>query len=311
MAKRTKKADTSGKRTIHLYAQAWAELVSKRAQLEIEAELSGEFQIITRATDVLLRVRDSNGHQFLVLIELQLRYDANMPRRLVAYAALAREKYKLEVYVAVIYLLEPPPQSVLAQQFHSEFMGQTAHQDFDVIRIWDLAAADVLAVGNPALLPFVPLMRGGATIETLQACVERIRQEPEVEELEVLLAAFASFVLDTETVKQILRWNMKIIHESPLYKELFKDYEQGLADGLTRGREEGREEGRDAVLFTLRHFVAYRFHVALDHFDAQFQKLDLEAIKQLTKITLDVATLAEFEAALAQLQPKPKADLHT
>lgn len=103
---------------------------------------------------------------------------------------------------------------------------------------------------------------------------------------------------------------MKILHESPLYKELFKDYEQGLADGFNRGREEGREEGRkevrEAALFTLRHFVAYRFHVTPDYFDAKFQKFDLEAIKQLTKITLDVATVAEFEAALAQLQPKPK-----
>ena len=118
--------------------------------------------------------------------------------------------------------------------------------------------------------------------------------------------------------------HMKILHESPLYKELFKDYEQGLADGFNRGREEGREEGREkgreegrkegrkevreAALFTLRHFVAYRFHVTPDYFDEKFQQFDLEAIKQLTKITLDVATVAEFEAALAQLQTKPTED---
>lgn len=38
------KFDTGGKHTIHLYARAWAEWIVDRQQLEIKAELSGEFQ---------------------------------------------------------------------------------------------------------------------------------------------------------------------------------------------------------------------------------------------------------------------------
>lgn len=160
MAKRTRKADASGKRTAHLYAQAWAEWVTKRANLKVETELSGEFQIITRATDVLLRVKSRKQGRFLLLVELQLRYDINMPRRLNVYAALAREKYGLEVYVVIIYLLEPPPEIVIKHQFHTEFMGQMAHQDFEVMPIWNFDANQALALNNPAILPFVPLMQG-------------------------------------------------------------------------------------------------------------------------------------------------------
>lgn len=144
----------------------------------------------------------------------------------------------------------------------------------------------------------------------MQTCAERIRQEPAAEELEVLLASFASFVMDANTIKQILRWDMKILRESPLFKELFKDYEQGLNEGLLRGRkegwdegiEEGREEGHEAALFTLCHFVAHRFGVSPDHFTHRLEALDLADIKQLTLITFDIATLAEFEAALARLE---------
>lgn len=67
-------------------------------------------------------------------------------------------------------------------------------------------------MNNPALLPFVPLMRGGNTKEIVMACAERIRQEPEVQalELETILAVFAGYVLHTEVVKQILRWEMTL-----------------------------------------------------------------------------------------------------
>ena len=96
------KFDTGGKRNLHLFAVAWAQWLLERQHLEVEAELSGEFQIVARSTDVLLRVHEETIGRFLSLTELQLRYDVNVTRRLAAYAALAREKYQLEVYVTII-----------------------------------------------------------------------------------------------------------------------------------------------------------------------------------------------------------------
>lgn len=130
-------------------------------------------------------------------------------------------------------------------------MGQTAHQDFALFRIWDFAATDALALNNPARLPFVPLMCGGGNVTMLQNCVAHIRQEAAAEELEMLLAAFASFVMDVATIRQLLRWDMKILRESPFYQELFRDYEQGRSDG----REEECEEALTAELETLQRFT--------------------------------------------------------
>lgn len=86
------KADISGKQTINIYNWAWAEWILQQQHVQVEAELSGEFQFITRATDSLLQVSGTEG-RFLVLTELQFRYDEGMPDRLTAYASLARQKY--------------------------------------------------------------------------------------------------------------------------------------------------------------------------------------------------------------------------
>ena len=78
--------------------------------------------------------------------------------------------------------------------------------------------------------------------------------------------------------------------------------EQGRAEGLVRGREEGREEGREAALVVLRRFVAHRFGVAIDRFDADLFALDLADITELSDAAFEVDSLAEFERRLAELK---------
>ncbi|MEZ4734423.1 MAG: hypothetical protein R3E79_45610 [Caldilineaceae bacterium] len=289
------KFDTGSKRTIHLYARAWAEWIVAQQGLAVEAELSGEFQIVARATDVLLRVQDTEKGQFLSLTELQLQYRNTMPRRLAAYAALAREKYAMEVYVTVLYLTPPPEEVTLADEFHTEFMGQTAHQDIKVIRLWEIDAEAALALDNPALIPFVPLMHGGNTEQTLRKCVERLRKEPDAEELEAVLTLFANLVMNKEVVKRIVGWTMKILKESPFYQEI-----------TALAREEGREEGREEALEserlahrqTLQRLLAYRYKVPVNHFQLQLKELDIEAIKALIDWAFTLETISEFEAKL-------------
>jgi len=84
--------------------------------------------------------------------------------------------------------------------------------------------------------------------------------------------------------------------------------EKGEAIGRQKGREEGREEGREAALNVLRRFLATRFGVALDHFDAALQPFDLAALTALSEAAFEAENLAVFEAKLAELQPPPKAD---
>lgn len=203
--------------------------------------------------------------------------------------------------MTVVYLFPPPAGVTLESAFHQEFMGQLAHQDFQVIGLWELDAEQVLAFENPALLPFIPLMRGGDTEQIVRRCAARIRQEAGETELEAILSVFAGYVLDTELVKQILRWEMTIVKESPIIQELLTQERQ-------LGFEEGREEGeRKATLEALHQTLTIRFNVVLGEFHERLEQFDLQSLKQLNEVALTVQTLVEFEKALAEMLSKLEA----
>jgi predicted transposase YdaD len=288
------KIDTSGKRIIHLYNQAWLEWTLQQ-HVEIEAELSSEFQFVARSSDSLLRIK-SGKNLFLALTELQFQYRKNIPHRLAAYAALAREKYNMEVFVTVIYFLPPPEDVTLDHAFHTDFMGQIAHQDFKIIALWELDAAQVLTFNNPVLLPFVPLMQGGNTIEMVQTCATRIRQQDLSSDLETLLALLSSYVIDSKLINKILRWEMEIVQQSPILQEL-------LLERFLKGQNEGRCQ---EIIKTLNRMLAFRFGVAMGNFEGYFKKVGLKQLEQLEDAVFTVQTLAEFEQILTSLHPEKR-----
>ena len=295
------KVDLSSKSIIHFYNQVWLEWLLKQP-LTVEAELSSDFQFIGRASDSLLQVSNPQDGPFLALTELEFSPKPRTPTRLFAYAALAQEKYDLPVFVTVIYFRPPPADMKIESAFHRDFRGQQAHQDFQVIRLWELDAQPVLALSNPALLPFVPLMKGGNTGPVLQECAERLRTQPNAEELEAILSMFASYVMESPLINHILRSNamIEILRESPFFKEVlwpkFIEYEREL------GRQEGRQEGQYQMLLKELHYpLAFRFSIPVGHFESQFQRLDLNALEQLYQAAFTVSSLAEFEDLLTRL----------
>ena len=85
----TKKVDISSKRLIGIDPSSWVEWVSEIPNVTVEEIISSDFQWLSREGDVLMRVYSQEHGEFLVLNEMQLRYDTEMPRRMHAYAALA------------------------------------------------------------------------------------------------------------------------------------------------------------------------------------------------------------------------------
>jgi hypothetical protein len=125
-----------------------------------------------------------------------------------------------------------------------------------------------------------------------------VRKEPQAEALEAIFAAFASLVVDVDLVRKIARWSMHVIRESPLYKLMYTDLAEARAEARAEGLVEGRAEGHEAAVLILRRFLAFRFQIPETQFDSQLDLLDLEAIKQLSDIVIDVPSLADFERAL-------------
>ncbi|OKH18625.1 transposase [[Limnothrix rosea] IAM M-220] len=240
-----KSADIGSKRLISLNPDAWVRWIIGAPDLRSGEFLDPQFQWVSRDSDVLLRVTCPNDGDFLLLNELQLRHDSQMPQRIAAYAALAREKFDLPVYPVLINILQPSRNPQIPHCYQSVFKGLQARQDYHVINLWEVDTATVFSQDIASLLPFVPILKNGNAEQPIREAVRRLRQDRDLQELEPLLAFFASFVLEIPLVQQIMRWDMSVLQESPWYEDILK---RGQIMGLKEGIEQGIEQEKREVI---------------------------------------------------------------
>lgn len=233
-----KLADIGGKRLISLAPDAWVKWVTQSPDVLAREILASEFQWISRESDVVVKAYHPQIKDFLVLNELQLRYNTRLPRRMRAYAALAEERYNLPVYPVLINILPPPETMEIVSNYESQVLGLQARQDYRVINLWEVDAQIVFQQPLPSLLPFVPVLKGGDEIAVVQQAVQALRADEQLNELEPLLAFFASFVLSSPLVQQIMRWDMAVLRESPWYQQILNE---GRREELLSGIELGLE----------------------------------------------------------------------
>jgi len=290
-------ADIGSKRLLEAEPEKWVRWLLDDPDLQVKAVLSGEFQFVLRYNDVLLQVAGEQG-SFLVLAESQLHLDPAMPRRVRSYVGLAEEKYGMPVYPVVFYWLPPGGEGKIPDYYHSEFMGLVAHQDFRVVLAWELDAREVLRREVMALVPFVSLMKG-ADEDVIREGVALLRRRGMGKEAEVVLGLFASFVMDPEQVRRIVRWNMAVLRESPWYREIIQEgLQQGIQQGLRQGLVEAR---RQDVL----HLLRVRFGLSLKEAKEVEERLqEIEEPSLLQELVVEAAQAESLETFLASLDGK-------
>jgi len=96
------------------------------------------------------------------------------------------------------------------------------------------------------------------------------------------MAFFATFVLDSALVQQIMRWDMAILQESPWYQQI---------------REEGRREGgRQVMLSSIELILEMKFGQEGLQFMPQISQVaDLEQLKNIQRSILTVNTFDELQ----------------
>ena len=259
----TKTIDISSKRLIGIAPTLWACWLTGDATGEAGDLLANELQFIGRATDVVIKVRSPRYGDYLIANEIQFRVDAEMPRRMRSYAGLVEERHRLPVYPVVINIMEAAAPS--PGEYRTTFMGFEAVQQYRAINLWELDAAAVLAGNVPALLPFIPIMRGGDNIDIVKQALYALRSDPELADFEEFMAFIAGNVLPIETVRSIMRWDMAILRESPWYTEIYEEgMEKGIGIGVEKGIGIGVEKGigigfENAMLSMANHALQRRF----------------------------------------------------
>ncbi|MFB2898283.1 Rpn family recombination-promoting nuclease/putative transposase [Aerosakkonemataceae cyanobacterium BLCC-F50] len=233
----SKKADIGSKRLISLAPEQWVKWVTQIPNVQVRDIITSEFQWVSRESDVLVRAYTPEDGEFLVLNELQLRYKPEMPLRMRAYAALAEERYNKPTYPVLINILPPGSSVTIPTRYESEFRGLQARQDYRVINLWEVDAELVFQQPLPSLIPFVPILQGGGNESKVRQALQLLRTNEQLNDLESLLAFFATFVLETPLVQQIMRWDMAVLRESPWYQEI-------LQKGVEQGREQTLRQGQ-------------------------------------------------------------------
>lgn len=296
----TKTADIGSKRLISLAPDVWARWLTGDPAVEALDFLSGEFQWVARATDVLLKARSPRHGTFLIANEIQFRPDARMPQRIRAYAALAEERYGLNVYPVVVNILRPKSEAIIVDHYHSELMGLIAHQDYKVLNLWEIEASEVINQPWTTLLPFVPVLRGGDSEATINKALALLRADATIAEMEPLLAFFATFVMTPDEVRNVMRWNATMLRESPWYNELMKEglelgLEQGREQGLQQGLQQGRQEGEAEILLFI---LTDRFGEIPADLAFRIRTLSSKNLRALATTVVTVATLDEVVKAV-------------
>ena len=159
-----------------------------------------------------------------------------------------------------------------------------------MINLWEVEAELVFETKLNALLPFVPILRGGDRPEVVQRALIELQQDEDLVELESLLGFFARFVLDADVVKQIMSWDMTILRESPWYQEI-------LQEGKTLGLQQGLEQGERSLI--LRQLTR-KFGALSPDVLARVQALSLPQLEELSDRLLDFTQTEDLLSWLEQ-----------
>jgi predicted transposase YdaD len=286
----TKSADIGGKRLVSLAPDNWAQWLTQISEITVKEMLDSDLQWISRENDILLKVSSPETGEFLLLNELQMRYNAKLPRRMRAYTALVEEKYQLPIYPVLVNILPHVVNPQIPNYYESDFQGIRAYQDYRVINLWEVDVQTVFAQNLRSLLPFVPILKGGGEESIVKEALRELRADEELGELEPLLSFFASFVLELPVVQEIMRWDMAVLRESPWYQQI-------LQEGELRGRQEGRQEGEVQLVLRL---LTRRLGGLDDTLEQRIRQLSVEQLETLAEELLDFSRVEELESWLEQ-----------
>jgi predicted transposase YdaD len=247
---------------------------------------------------------NQEGETYIAHVEAQTRFEADIPARMTDYGVYLWSRYRLPVYSYVLVLVPRGMPDDAPTSWTIRAGGLRLTVDYTVVRLWEVEAADALAVNSESLLPFVPLMRGSREeLERGARALGAVADEARRRELALHFLVLGGLRYNRDEIFDLLgRITMvplEQLRESSVYQFI-------LEEGLEKGREEGREEGRtEATVSLLRRLAAKRFP-GLELGPELDRVRDLDALEQLC---VDLDRFADAEAlqqriaALSALTP--------
>jgi hypothetical protein len=204
---------------------------------------------------------------------------------------------------------------------------------YQVIRLWQMRAEELLALQRPALLPLVGQTRIDNPGVIIPEVVSTLKTLPNVALRGHLLSGLLALVNDEEIIKMIdkLIEKEELLTNTPFLRRireeariealvegraegLAKGRAEGLAKGLIEGHAEGRAEGlTEGIQLSQRrdilNLLVWRFDPPASLYQ-QIEKVlmsvtDATVLEMLLKSAVQAPDLGAFQATLSQLASQP------
>ncbi len=117
-----------------------------------------------------------------------------------------------------------------------------------------------------------------------------LQADEQLSQLETVLAFFATFVIDSALVQQIMRWDMTVLRDSPWYQEI-------LQEGEIRGEIRGEKRGKlEQMLSNIEMTLEMKFGSDGLQLMSQISPIsDLESLKAILRSAIAANTVEELQ----------------
>ncbi len=251
-----------------------------------------------RRSDFPLRVVTADGEELLVLVELQARWERQLPLRLLEYRARHMLREALDA-LTVVLLLRP------GGRVQEVYQDREVRYQYRVVRVYEADAREVVERGPVCLLPLVPLMRGGPELadEADRRIYESDLDRTARADMLTVMAILGGLI-SAELPRRLLQRRRDIMIESAAY-ELIKEEgrAEGRAEGLREGLEKGLEKGRrEGLLEGILLGLELKFGAeGLRAFTKVRGIEDVGVLEVLHRALRDVDSVEAFERLVEQL----------
>ncbi len=240
-----------------------------RAEVQAAHPLNVELLAETQVADQVFQVTRQDGYELILHIEFQgCRTQQPMSWRMLEYMTRLASTHRLDLYSVVLYVGQGAGVNDTGKhQVNGPSSEATLSWQYEVIRLWQLPAEDLLALDRPALLALVGQTRITQPEIILPAVVTRLRSEPDLDIRSRLIASLLALMPEEEMIQMV----ENLIEEDGLLLD---------TPYLRRIREEGRQEGRqEGLAMNRRHILqTLVFRFALSETDTQPLAQQLDAL---------------------------------
>ncbi len=277
---------------------AWLLQADVRAARPLNVELPGE----TRSVDLVFHITLADGRTLVLHIEFQGRRSHHpVPWRMLDYMTDLAQTHRLDLWSVVFYVGRGAGAEDTGQYAVNGLDGTpTLTWRYQPIRLWQMSATELLAIGSPALLAFIGQTRIETPEVVLPEVVTRIRSVADRELRGRLFSALTTLIHEEEMVAMVekLIEREELLLDTPYLRRIRNEgREEGQAQGRTTGALMAR---RRSILETL----AWRFDPPISVYQLVEQHLetltDEPHLARLLAVAIRADSMAAFQAALIQ-----------